>query len=187
MEKIIKIVVTGPESTGKSALCAALAAHYKTIWVPEYSRKYLEEKGPEYEYGDLLSIAKGQIEAEAAAMEKLKETLQKHDSPKFLFVDTSMYVMKIWSEFVFQKCDHFILDRIAESTVDAFLLCNTDLPWQQDPLRTYPDLSVRQQIFKHYLDALNNQHIPWTLISGEGNKRAKSAIDFLDRLQTNYI
>ena len=64
MEAIKKFVVIGPESTGKSTLCSQLAAYYKTNWVPEYAREYLEKNGTEYSYDDLLTIAKGQINLE---------------------------------------------------------------------------------------------------------------------------
>ena len=64
MEAIKKIVVIGPESTGKSTLCSQLAAHYNTLWVPEYAREYLEKNGTNYSYDDLLAIAKGQINSE---------------------------------------------------------------------------------------------------------------------------
>ena len=64
MNSIQKIVVIGPESTGKSTLCAELAAHYQTIWVEEYARQYLSEHGTKYSFDNLLTIAKGQIENE---------------------------------------------------------------------------------------------------------------------------
>ncbi len=63
MESIKKIVVIGPESTGKSTLCEKLADHYNTLWVPEYAREYLEKHGPEYTYEDLYDIAAGQLRA----------------------------------------------------------------------------------------------------------------------------
>lgn len=72
METIKKIVVIGPESTGKSTLCEKLAAHYNTLWVPEYAREYLEKHGTDYTYEDLLAIAKGQIELEERISSKLK-------------------------------------------------------------------------------------------------------------------
>ena len=72
METIKKIVIIGPESTGKSTLCEKLAAHYQTLWVPEYAREYLEKHGTDYSYEDLLTIAKGQIELEERISSKFK-------------------------------------------------------------------------------------------------------------------
>ncbi len=76
MKPIQKIVVLGPESTGKSTLCAALAAHYQTIWTPEYARQYLSEHGTMYTYDDLLTIAKGQIKNEDEAYASLNKNIK---------------------------------------------------------------------------------------------------------------
>ena len=59
-----KIVILGPESTGKSTLCKELAEHYKTLWCPEYAREYLLKHGMNYSFDDLLTIAREQIALE---------------------------------------------------------------------------------------------------------------------------
>src|SRR4030095_6315994 len=98
MERIKKIVVIGPESTGKSSLCEKLSLHYNTEWVPEYARSYLLKNGMRYTENDLLEIAKGQLASE----DRYTELIQKKiPVPAVLFIDTDMYVMKVWSEFVF--------------------------------------------------------------------------------------
>ena len=99
MEAIKKFVVIGPESTGKSTLCAQLAAYYGTIWTPEYAREYLEKNGTDYSYDDLLIIAKGQIQSEDSCNSRLAIRNSQ------LFIDTDMYVMKVWYEYVFGKCE----------------------------------------------------------------------------------
>src|SRR5438045_976931 len=136
MSEIKKIVVIGPESTGKSTLCSQLAEHYKTVWCPEYAREYLEKNGTDYTYGDLLTIAKGQIELE----ERTLTTVDSRQST--VFIDTDMYVMKVWCEFAFGKCHSWILNQIVERKNDLYLLCNVDLPWVKDELREYPDLET---------------------------------------------
>ena len=175
METIKKIVVVGPESTGKSTLCEKLAAHYNTLWVPEYAREYLEKNGAEYTYDDLLTIAKGQID--------LEEKLTAHSfqlSAHSLFIDTDMYVMKVWAEFVFNKCHNWILNRIAERKYDLYLLCDVDLPWVEDALREYPDKKVRERLYRFYKDLMVNQSIPWCNISGNYEERFKKAVKFID-------
>ena len=176
MKSIKKIVVIGPESTGKSTLCEKLAAHYQTSWVPEYAREYLEKHGPEYSFEDLKDIAAGQIELEEEAVKELHE---KHSPPK-LFIDTDMYVMKVWSEFVFNKCNNWILNRIAERNYDLYLLCDVDLPWTKDDLREYPDLKVRKKLYCFYKDLLVNQHVPWCEISGDYDERLSKATIFIE-------
>ncbi len=169
-----KIVLIGPESTGKSFLSARLAKHFETVWVPEYARNFLNEHNKQYTYLDLLTIAKGQIELEAFITEKATKDL--------LFIDTDMYVMKVWSEFVFGKCDPFILEQIAARKYDHYLLCNTDLPWVKDELREYPDLEIRESLFAIYKEHLINQNTSWSVVSGTGEERIQTAIEAVNGL-----
>src|SRR5579871_1548096 len=158
-----KIVIIGPESTGKSTLCENLAAHFHTGWVREYAREYLEEHGMGYSYETLSVIARGQLELEDAATRSLAADAAatrslaalagtaeaaKAPSPDIaLFIDTDMYVMKVWSEYVFGRCEPWILDEIVRRKYDGYLLCNTDLPWAPDPLREYPDPGIRERLY----------------------------------------
>jgi len=180
-----KIVAIGPESTGKSTLCQKLADHYKTLWVPEYAREYLESNGPEYHYDDLLTIAKGQIDLETKITSALDNSLQNDsnnilsDHP-ILFIDTDMYVMKVWAEFVYNQCHNWILNRIAERKYDLYLLCDIDLPWVEDPLREYPDQKIREKLFHFYKELLVNQSTPWCNISGNYQERFEKATRFID-------
>ena len=154
MEKAIKkIVVIGPESTGKSSLCNALADHYKTIWVKEFAREYLERNGKDYVFEDLYKIALGQLEEIENAVVKVG-IQQQENTQNLLFIDTDLYVIKIWSEFVFNKCDNSILTEITKQQFDLYLLCDVDLPWVSDNLREYPDLKVRQKLFHYYKEEI---------------------------------
>ena len=125
-----KIVVIGPESTGKSTLCKELAEHFQTVWCEEYAREYLLEHGKEYNYDDLLIIAKGQVALEDAYINKASA-----GGKDLLFIDTDMYVMKVWCEYAFGQCHSFIINELAERKYDLYLLCNIDLPWASDELR----------------------------------------------------
>ncbi|MBL7696733.1 MAG: ATP-binding protein [Chitinophagaceae bacterium] len=173
-----RIVILGPESTGKSTLCEQLAAHYNTLWVPEFAREYLLKNGPSYTYDDLLIIARRQLALEDEMAASLHRPL--------LFVDTDMYVMKIWCEFVFGRCHQWILDRIIERTYSLYLLCNIDLPWVRDELREYPDLEPRTRLFNIYRDNMINQHVPWKLISGNNEERFQTAVTAVNRLLVHY-
>lgn len=172
-----KIVIIGPESTGKSTLCEQLATHYNTIWVKEFAREYLLKNGTDYTFEDLLDIAKGQVVNEESGIENLVAA-----NNKPLFIDTDMYVMKVWCEFVFDKCHHWILNRIVERKYDLYLFCNVDLPWVKDELREYPDLENRQKLYHYYKDIMVNQNVPWVDISGTYEERLKKAIIAVDNL-----
>lgn len=169
-----KIVVIGPESTGKSTICSALSNHFNVLWCPEYAREYLLKNGTNYSYADLLTIAKGQI-----ALEELYIRKSQEQNKKLLFIDTDMYVMKVWCEFVFNQCHHFILDQIVSRKYDLYLLCNTDLPWTKDELREYPDPETRNKLFLMYKDILINQQTPWFEIGGTDELRTEKAIQWV--------
>ncbi len=199
-----KIVVIGPESTGKSTLCQMLAQHYQSVWVKEYAREYLLKNGTDYSFENLLEIAKGQIDLEDAALISISNKpgtndiidanspFTIHHSPPAtqhspLFFDTNMYVMKVWCEFVFGKCHHWILNQIVERKYDLYLLCNIDLPWVKDELREYPDLVTREKLYHHYKDIMINQQVPWIDISGNYDERLQKAILAVDTLQQTNL
>ncbi|MEP6675016.1 MAG: ATP-binding protein [Ferruginibacter sp.] len=173
-----KIVIIGPESTGKSTLCELLANHYNSLWVKEYAREYLLTNGTDYTFENLLDVAKGQLVLEEKAVYDLKA--KNINLP--LFLDTDMYVMKVWCEFVFGKCHNWILDQIAVRKYDLYLLCNTDLPWVKDELREYPDLVSREKLFHIYKDNMLNQNVPWVDISGTYEERLQKAVTAIDKL-----
>jgi NadR type nicotinamide-nucleotide adenylyltransferase len=166
---IWKIAITGPESTGKSMLAEQLAAHYKTTWVPEYAREYLEVLGKPYEEADILRIAQGQLEGEAS---QLKQAV------RFLFCDTELIVTKIWSEVKYGRCDPWIPETIRTHGYDLYLLCDIDLPWQYDPLREHPD--QRQYLFDLYYNELKDRKFPFAVIHGAGPARLENAIEIIE-------
>ena len=173
-----KIVVIGPESTGKSTLCEKLAAHYQSVWVKEYAREYLLQHGTDYSFENLLDVAKGQLAGEESVTRNVEADNHQPSTINHqpVFIDTDMYVMKVWCEFVFGKCHHWILNRIVERKYDLYLLCNTDSPWVKDELREYPDLITRQKLYQHYKDIMVNQNVPWIDISGNYEERLQKAV-----------
>ena len=188
-QQIKKIVIIGPESTGKSTLTQQLAEHYGTEWCEEYAREYLLANGTDYSYDDLLTIAKGQaaLEDSCELLVVSGQTKTYHlplttNNYKLLFIDTDMYVMKVWCEFVFGKCHPYIEEQIAERKYDLYLLCNIDLPWVKDELREYPDEPPRIELYFIYKNILQNQSVPWVDISGNYEERLQKAIEAVDRM-----
>lgn len=171
----LRIAVTGPESTGKSALCEALARHYGTLWVPEYARTYLQHQLPPYTSSMLNEIADGQL-----ALENQYAQQAKH----LLFCDTEMTVMKVWSEHAFGHCTPHIQQAYNNQRYALYLLTDIDLPWEPDPLREHPHL--RRYFFEKYKQLLQQSGQPFQIISGEGQERFERAIrtvkDFLKEI-----
>ena len=189
-QQIKKIVIIGPESTGKSTITQQLAEHYGTEWCEEYAREYLLTNGTEYSYQDLLTIAKGQVALEdsyqltvnSKQLSVNDSRFATHDS-RLLFIDTDMYVMKVWCEYVFGKCHPYIEEQISERKYDLYLLCNIDLPWVKDELREYPDEAPRRELYGIYKNILQNQSVPWVDISGNYDERLQKAIEAVDALK----
>ena len=169
-----KVVIIGPECTGKSELSEYLAGEFNTVWVREYARQYLEELDRPYDAGDLPRIAAGQLSLE----DKMAA-----QANKVLICDTDLYVIKIWSLFKYGYCDQKILDAIAERKYDLYLLTYIDIPWEFDPQREHPD--QRESLYALYLDEMKNQKVPFAEIKGNRDQRRRIATqrvkELLDR------
>lgn len=173
MQKPKRILILGPESTGKSTLAEDLAHHFGEPWVPEFAREYLEKIDRPYRFEDLVEIGKGQVLLEDQQAEKAKN---------FLFCDTDLRVIHIWSEHRFGKTDPWVLEEIQRRKYELILLTDTDLPWEPDPLREYPELEMRQYFFEKYRKLAEQSGIPYLIVSGDRQKRLKAAISALDNL-----
>lgn len=167
--KVKRIVVVGPESTGKSELCQHLAAHYRTEWVPEFARFYLDRLDDEYQQHDLKAIAEGQLTWEDDKAEYSNE---------YLFCDTNLIVIKIWSDHKYGTTDSWIEDQLASRSYDFYLLNNIDIPWMPDPQREHP--TMRKHFFKVYEDYLKEHHLPYAIVSGIEGERKKCAVDAVE-------
>ncbi len=167
----LRVAITGPESSGKSALAAALAARWRTAWVPEFAREYLAAlpKPGGYSLTDLEAIARGQLVAENAAAARL--------SPgEPLFCDTDLLVVLIWAEERFGVAPAWL--RAEAVRPDAYhlrLLLHPDVPWEPDPLREAPDPAVRAYLFERYRATLRAAGLPFQEISGLGEARTAAA------------
>ena len=174
MSRPKRILILGPESTGKSTLAEKLARHFAEPWVPEVAREYLEKLDRPYAYEDLLQIGKQQMRTEdELAMQ----------ANNYLFCDTDLRVIQVWSQHRYGKVDPWVLEELARRTYDLILLCAPDLPWQADPLREHPELEMRQQFFEVYQQLSQASGIPWILISGDTDKRLSTAIQTVDSLK----
>lgn len=168
---MLKIVLTGPESSGKTTLAKALAEHYQTVWVPEYARTYLENLDRDYEEADLLKIAKGQLQLEEQMIPQAN---------KLLFCDTSQLVLKVWSEVKYGTCHPWILEQLKQRTYDCYILCGIDIPWEYDPQREHP--KYRQELYAQYQKNVNDLNLPYIEVAGTPSHRTQMAIKRIDQL-----
>ena len=162
-----KVVVIGPESTGKSTLSEKLAAHFNTVWTPEYAREYIDQLPRPYGEHDLLEIAAGQVALERQQLLRANNVL---------ICDTDLYVIKVWSEHKYGQCDPRILSQIAKQQCDLYLLTYIDLPWEEDPQREYPDPEMRHYFYHIYRDIVMQSGACWEDIRGSYEEREAAAI-----------
>jgi NadR type nicotinamide-nucleotide adenylyltransferase len=165
-----KVVIIGPESTGKSTLTVALANALNAPYVLEYAREYIENLNKEYVYEDLLWIAKGQIQAEEIVLQI---------NPPLLIIDTNLHVIDVWSQHKFGKTDPWIKEQILYRNYDLYLLTDIDIPWTFDPQREHPDPEMRHYFFNKYFKILEHSGVPFGIISGTEEERLIQSLNLL--------
>ncbi|MEM9823418.1 MAG: ATP-binding protein [Bacteroidota bacterium] len=170
---MVKIVLTGPESTGKTTLTEGLAKHYNCSWIPEYARTYIEQLDRPYQQSDLSAIARGQLALEKQASTK---------DPELMICDTDLLTIKIWSEYKYGNCDPWILEQIHAHPCDWYFLCAPDIPWEPDPQREHPAPEQRQLLLEIYETTLRALDRGFSMLSGTREIRQQKAIDQIDSL-----
>lgn len=174
MPRPCKIVVIGPESTGKSTLSAALATVLDTAWNPEYAREYLDVIKRPYTEEDLLQIAGGQLAKEDDLLTKAKD---------YLICDTDLYVLKVWGESRYGRCHQKILEAIAIRPYDLYLLTYPDMVWTPDPYREHPLEADRAYFYHQYRDIVQQSGIPWVDIRGNAQQRLGKALEAIREMK----
>ncbi len=169
---IKRIVITGPESTGKTTLCEFLAGYYHTEFIPEYAREYVENLHRPYGYSDVEKIARKQIELE-------QEFLCRPN--KILFYDTFLVVTRVWFEVVYNRVPSWFKSALLTHKPHHFLLMDTDLPWVPDPVRENGG-EMRQQLFERYQEIIREIGCTYTIITGSDDSRRKNAVKAVDRI-----
>lgn len=172
IDDIHRIVITGPESTGKTELAQALAERLNSLWVPEYARLYVENLGRPYDYNDVVQIAKYQVRQETNYASKITKGI--------IIFDTWLIITKVWLDLVFGKCPEWIPEHIRSSKIDLFLICDTDLPWIADPVRENGG-EKRKELFQLYCKEIRTFGFKYEIISGFGDARTDNALIALSK------
>ena len=146
-----KIIIIGPESSGKTSLCQQLSNHYKIPFAQEFARFYIDSLDRDYIINDLLYIAKQQLKSEFRVQ----------------LLDTDLITIKIWSEYKYGRCDKWILDEIEKQKSEKrfYILCSPDIPWQTDNQRENPN--DRKKLFEIYKKELEDLKHKYFILSGE--------------------
>ena len=148
---MFKIIITGPESSGKTTLCKALFQHFNLPFSKEYAREYLDALKRDYNSDDLLKIAKGQLQTENGLQ----------------LLDTDLITIKIWSEYKYGRFDKWISTQIEKQKSEErfYILCSPDIPWQADNQRKNPN--DRRKIFEIYKKELEDLKHKYFILEGE--------------------
>ena len=164
---MLKIIVTGPESSGKTTLWKALSKYFTLPFSKEYAREYLEKLNRDYNQDDLLKIAKGQLQTENGIQ----------------LLDTNLITLKIWSEYKYGSCDNWILAQIEKQKSEKrfYLLCKPDTPWEADPQRENPN--DREELFEIYKKEIESLGHDYFIVEGEN--RIENAIKIVDEIRIN--
>ncbi len=184
-----RIVVIGPESTGKTTLAEYLSKHFNTVLVTEFARDFLTYLDRPYEVEDLLTIAKGQHDQEQTARVKVRLKANSKFSSRFktkatpndlVVCDTDLRVIRIWSQRKYGICDPWIEKQIGENKTDLYLLCKPDIPWVPDDLRENPD--DLEELYEQYKKDLKADGQKFVEVSGDGKARIDIAIRAVSRI-----
>lgn len=171
---LMRVVITGPECTGKTTLTGQLAAHYQAKGIPEFARDYVAGLNRHYTYQDVEHIAKVQ-----------RDQINDGANPgvRLLFMDTYLIVTKIWFEVVYHQVPKWIEEELQRKQIDLFLLCTPDIPWTPDPVRENGG-EMREKLFMMYRNELERLGFCYALVSGNEEQRLNNAIEAVNAFLT---
>jgi nicotinamide riboside kinase len=153
---MIKIIITGPESTGKSTLAKNVSNYLKEPFVPEYARFFMPTISLPYSASNLRDIAHGQL---------YWHTLYKSKATNWLVCDTGVEAVDIWHLYRFGGVDEVLRKLFVEDESCCYLLCKPDIPWVEDPLRETP--WQRPEIFNSFIALMENHHKKYHIVEGQ--------------------
>jgi len=170
-----RILVSGPESSGKTALVSHLAARFKGVAVEEYARTYVEGLNRPYTFEDVEHIA----------MQQMASYQQDFSGSEWVFFDTWLIISRVWFEVVFKKIPPWIDTAIKGAVFDLVLLCAPDIPWVPDGVRENGG-KEREELFEKYKLELDRFGMDWELVKGNGEERFELAERIIYR-KTGYV
>ena len=176
-KQIKKIAIVGPESTGKSTISLQLAKYYQVPWVPEYARYYCEALTEACTLQDEVNMFHGQLALEESVL-AMAET-------DFMICDTTFLTVKIWSDAFFGHTPEIILNALKNRPYDFYILLDIDLPWQDDPLRDFPN--QREHFMEVWYKELQALDAKYSVVSGKGKERFENAVLTIDEFLLSAV
>jgi NadR type nicotinamide-nucleotide adenylyltransferase len=167
-----KILITGPESTGKTELANYLADYFGGDLVQEYAREYVEKLNRHYTYEDVVKIAERQR----------VDYHRKRETDRQVFFDTWLIITKVWFEVVYKRPPVWIEEELANASFDLVLVCSPDLPWEPDPVRENGG-EQRNLLFKRYITEIEKLGWNYVIVEGTGKARYERAIELMRLIQ----
>ena len=164
MAQVARVVLIGPECTGKTQLAQLLARELGTAWVPEYAREHAEQRGNALTADDVEAIARGQIANEDRASDG-----------SVLILDTDLISTVVYARHYYGSCPQWIEDEARRRRGDLYLLLDTDVPWESDAARDAGG-EAREDLFDAFRAALDEFDVRWEIVSGGWEERAAAAL-----------
>jgi NadR type nicotinamide-nucleotide adenylyltransferase len=168
---VLRVVLTGSESTGKTTLAHRLAAHYGTVASREFVREYAVARDNQLSFDDHGPIARGQMAAEDEAVARAR---------RVAFIDTDLVSTAVYCDHYYGRCPAWIVDQAVQRAADMYLLMNVDVPWVPDPARDRGHR--RAEMHALFRERLETLHLPYAEISGDWDQRFAAAVRLVDRL-----
>jgi NadR type nicotinamide-nucleotide adenylyltransferase len=163
---MLRIAITGPESSGKTTLAKALSEHYNISFVPEFARTYLEKTEGKYKQSDLDIIAQGQLKSLVSSKDDI------------VICDTDFSVLEIWSQYKYKNTSELIKKLVLKELFDLHILCSPDIPWEEDSLRE--NQNSREELFELYKESLNRYNKNFIVVNGSAKNRLEKSLQAID-------
>jgi nicotinamide riboside kinase len=169
-----KIVISGPESSGKTTLFNELCGSYSLVGVSEYARDYIANLERNYTYNDILLIAQAQLNNEQVSL--------KSNQP-FVLTDSDLLTLEIWCEFKYNKCHSFIENNLRENLPNLYLLCYPEIPWEFDLQRENPN--DRMELFEIYENKIKSLGVDYNILRGDRMTRLKTSKRIINSIENS--
>ncbi len=169
--RVVRVVLTGSECTGKSTLAEALARHYGVEAVPEFVRAFAEQKGGTILFSDHGPIARGQMALEDEYCTR---------AAGLLIQDTDLLSTVVYCRHYFGRSPAWIEEEAQTRRPDLYLVCEPDIPWIADGVRDRGHAREEMQVL--FRDAVAGSGVANVTIRGSRDERLQAATAAIDGL-----